>query len=177
MTALTSYFPTLASYLGRTPAQLYERQRALIRDGLLISRAGRGPGSGVEATGEAVGLLLLTTMSSDLRAEAIGKTKALANAKVIGGGVCPVSKAKTLLDALAKGLDGKVSGRGELLSLEVDRNEDIAVIRWRINPRSIVPVQFSASGVPAKPGLRVLAKLDQQSIDKIRTDLAQFSAE
>ena len=63
-TSLKSIIPALATALDESEATLYERQRALVREGLLKSRPGHGPGSGVRASPEAVAMLLIGLVAS-----------------------------------------------------------------------------------------------------------------
>src|ERR1700730_12936218 len=64
-TSLKAYMPPLARLLGVTPAMLYERQRSLVRAGLLDAGSGWGPGSGVRTTARSVALLLISVRASD----------------------------------------------------------------------------------------------------------------
>ncbi|MBR0871395.1 hypothetical protein JQ633_13590 [Bradyrhizobium tropiciagri] len=69
MFSLKSYAPTLAHYLKLSPNALYERQRALIRSGLLVTIQGRGPGSGVKVSVPSVALLILSVLGTESLAE------------------------------------------------------------------------------------------------------------
>jgi hypothetical protein len=60
--SLKSIVPELARIFGETPDALYERQRSLDREGLLKSVPGKGPGTGVRATPEAVAMLTIAVM-------------------------------------------------------------------------------------------------------------------
>ena len=82
MSSLKGYIPTLARILGTTPAALYERQRALVRAGLLVQSEGRGPGSGVSATAKAIGLLLISVLATDRLSEVEERTHALAETSI-----------------------------------------------------------------------------------------------
>jgi len=48
-----------------SPAALYERQRVLVRLGVLTERKGRGPGSGVKLTAESLAALLTSVLITD----------------------------------------------------------------------------------------------------------------
>ena len=63
MASLKGYIPGLARILGTTPDALYERQRALVRAGLLDQGAGRGPGRGVRAPEAAVAFRVIATLA------------------------------------------------------------------------------------------------------------------
>ena len=64
--SLKGLIPRLAHELGMTPDALYERQRALVRAGLLKGVEGKGPGSGVRATPYATALLLIAVLAADI---------------------------------------------------------------------------------------------------------------
>jgi hypothetical protein len=108
--SLKSLTPLLAKALGTTPDALYERQRALVRAGLLESEAGRGPGSGVRATPYAVAMLLISILSTGSLSEVEQQVKAIANLKSVDGR-CPVTGKKTFAAALTATLNSE-----ELLS-------------------------------------------------------------
>src|SRR5215211_344378 len=66
MISLKAFLPVMSEQLGRSPAALYERQRALVRLGILSAPTnGRGPGSGVRATPETVLPILLSVLITD----------------------------------------------------------------------------------------------------------------
>ncbi len=67
--SLKSLIPDLAPAFDLTPAALYERQRALERAGLLKAEGGRGPGSGVRATPQAVAALFTSVLATDSLSE------------------------------------------------------------------------------------------------------------
>jgi hypothetical protein len=100
MTAsLKSCIPALAAALNETPGALYERQRALVQEGLLESAPGRGPGSGVKATPVAVGLLLISILASVAWSGSGTKTRAVALAEVRRK--CGLTGSKTFFEALS----------------------------------------------------------------------------
>jgi hypothetical protein len=79
--SLKSYSVELADYLGITPLAVYERQRALVRLGVLESIEGRGPHSGVRATPNAVAVLLIGALLADNLSEIDQRVVRLLNAK------------------------------------------------------------------------------------------------
>lgn len=101
--SLKSLIPSLAHELKFSEAALYERQRALVRAGLLHSSGGRGPGSGVRATTDAIALLLISLLATDSLSETADRTKALANLKSVTGR-CPLTGKKTFIDAVTAAL-------------------------------------------------------------------------
>src|ERR1700730_12783503 len=99
---LKGYTPDLAKLLGLTPAALYERQRALVRAGLLDVSVGRGPGSGVRTEAGSIALLLIAALATDSLSETETRTRAIMDAKPAGGEeICPKTDAKNFFEALA----------------------------------------------------------------------------
>lgn len=80
MNSLKSIIPLLSDILGLSEHALYERQRALVRAGLLKATEGRGPGSGVKATPEAVAMLIISVLATDNLSDVALMTAALARA-------------------------------------------------------------------------------------------------
>jgi hypothetical protein len=80
MTSLKSYLYGVAPILGLTPAALYERQRALVKLGLLTATPGRGPGSGVPLTAENVAAVLISVLASDSLSDVDQRVVALCEA-------------------------------------------------------------------------------------------------
>ena len=68
MIGLKTYISTLSPLLGQTHEMLYERQRMLVRHGLLESVEGRGRGSGVRADEKALAAFLISFMAHDILA-------------------------------------------------------------------------------------------------------------
>ena len=69
MIGLKTYLPQIAPLLGMSAEMAYERQRALVREGILKPRPGRGPGSGVSADEDSLAVLLISILSHDLLTE------------------------------------------------------------------------------------------------------------
>jgi hypothetical protein len=78
--SLNTILPELSAALGLTQAQIYERQRLLVKGGLLVSKKGMGPGTGVQATPHNVAVVL-TTLLAVQRGDVVKRTKLLATAK------------------------------------------------------------------------------------------------
>ncbi len=106
MQSLKSLLPQIAPVLGTTPYALYERQRALVRAGLLKARPGRGRGSGVEATSHALAILLISVTATSSLTEVPEATKIFANLKSEEG-KCPFTGKKTLGAAFTAVLDSE----------------------------------------------------------------------
>jgi hypothetical protein len=99
--SLKGFIPVLAKQLDMTPAALYERQRALVRAGLLEAGSGRGPGSGVRATPDSVALLLIAVLATGSLSETEGHAKVLANLSS-NTGRCPLTGKRRFASALAE---------------------------------------------------------------------------
>lgn len=82
MASLKSFLPKLSECLRMSPAALYERQRALVRLGVLTERKGRGPGSGVELTADALAALLTSLLVTDNLSEVDDRVDRLLKAPV-----------------------------------------------------------------------------------------------
>jgi hypothetical protein len=105
MTSLKSFCETLAPYLDRTPAALYERQRALVRMGELPDPV-RGRGKGLEATPMTVAMLLIAIMETDNLSDTDLRVHQVAKARYRvamdrGGGRCKLTGKVFFVDALA----------------------------------------------------------------------------
>ena len=81
MTGLKAFIPQLSKALNISEIALYERQRALVRAGLLEHTGGRGPGSGVRLSAEAVAMILIAVLATDSLSETAAAARLLAMAK------------------------------------------------------------------------------------------------
>lgn len=135
MSSIKAFSTALSPYLSLTPNALYERQRALVRAGLLSTKPGRGPGSGVEASPKNVALLILSTMATDQIADYSERAAEVVRLRQFG----PPSKwtkARNPVEALA-----------ELLASPAQANR-MSVLLCNRNPLSFTFVfgQDGASG-------------------------------
>ena len=78
--SLRSYLYKLSKLLGLTPIALYERQRELVRAGLLHAEGTRGPGAGVRLSPELVAVLLISVLATDSLSEVAERTREIAGA-------------------------------------------------------------------------------------------------
>jgi hypothetical protein len=103
MASLTSILLQLAPILGLSTAALYERQRALVRLGLLPKPEGRGRGSGADASPETVALLVIAVMATDNLSENDDRIIKLAHAKFDARAIqkCGLTAAPTFAMAVA----------------------------------------------------------------------------
>jgi hypothetical protein len=88
----------IAPFIQRTPASLYERQRALVSAGLLNMEDGRGPGSGVRATPESLAILITSLLAAEGLAESVERTAELL-AMIPRALDCPKTGARTFKNA------------------------------------------------------------------------------
>ena len=117
--SLKSLLPVLAKDLELTPAALYERQRALVRAGLLHVEAGRGPGSGIRATPKSVALLITAILATANLSETEAQAKIVANLKS-DEKRCPLAGKATFASALTAALASEDTAR-RIMYLAVDR--------------------------------------------------------
>jgi DNA-binding IscR family transcriptional regulator len=153
--SLKVFTPSLARLLGITPASLYERQRALVRAGLLDAAEGHGPGSGVRTTAASVSLLLISAMVSESLAEAELRTGDIANASPVDG-ECPLTGMSSFRDALASVLTA-ASQASRVVEVSVSRTAARAKIVYRDGRRTATS-EFIGPGAD-EPGLSVVATL------------------
>jgi hypothetical protein len=167
--SLKGYIPGLGRLLGLSPAALYERQRSLVREGLLAAESGRGPGSGVRATAPAVALLVLSVLATDRLSESDPRVRALASAGPASGERCPFTGCKSFLDAFTKVLSmtGKAPAVREIV---VSRTADRVAIRYWNDAGEEKISQF-AGQAPIESGLIVTATLSHNLLQHIAADV------
>ena len=81
MASLKSFLQGVAPILGVSLATLYERQRALVRLGVLPPSTGAGPGSGVPFTAKNFAAILISILASDSLSDVDQSMVALFKAK------------------------------------------------------------------------------------------------
>jgi hypothetical protein len=153
MAGLKAFLPEMAKVLGTTADALYSRQRALIRLGVLKAVEGRGPGSGVALSAEAVAAIIIALMAADSLQETDERVRRTCNAEAEDKGVKPL---QLTLAAFLSSPDRK------LQTLTIER-EQTAMISYgdaahrghaifRIHkgrgPRSVIRI---AAVMPAEP--------------------------
>lgn len=167
MSSLKGYIPTLARLLSTTPAALYERQRALVRSGLLAQSDGRGPGSGVRATNGSIALLLITILATDSLSETNERTITIGAAKAVDG-VCPLTKMPVFSHAIATILTSAAKS-SRVADISVVRTNGIARIRYRERTKLLIS-EFRATD--AKAGdLNIEAALSGLVLQAIAKDV------
>lgn len=159
----------LAPKLDMTPAALYERQRALVRAGLITGKEGRGPGSGVRATPHSVAMLLIAVLSADSLSEIEESTKRFAFLRAEKG-TCPITGKKTFASAIAAILASpKLANSAHAISVNRGRPsahidfviEDTEPSSWFVSakhkPRGMLDARASLLGFPLKELARLMA--------------------
>ena len=164
MASLKTYTPKLAQLLKTTPATLYERQRALVRAGLLDQGRGRGPGSGVKATASSVALLLIASMATENLSETEVRTREILSTKrnnlSFYDAIVQIIRSKKLADRVNQ--------------ITISRSSPRADIMLKVSKGLSTRQQFVQSGVP-EPAVRVLSEIDGKIVQEITKDLAEMS--
>jgi DNA-binding IscR family transcriptional regulator len=164
--SLKAFIPVIAKVVDMTPAALYERQRALVRAGLLHSEGGRGPGSGVRATPESMAMLLISLLATGSLSDTETQTKIVASLKSKTKH-CPLTGKKTFASALTAVLASEdTAKRARWLELERGGSKSGASLFYY--PRAIdvlsdrdhpVASEFGFVGAHRKAALSVQATL------------------
>lgn len=167
--SLKGYIPALARLLGTTPAALYERQRALVRAGLLASEEGRGPGSGVRTTESSVASLLLSVLSTERLSDAEARTRSIAELQPLGGNYCPYTRRPSFGKALVYILSatGVVAGVDKI---SVSRTADRARLHYYDNSGDPKVSEFVGPNA-AEPAISVIASLNDRALTQIVDDV------
>jgi hypothetical protein len=174
MASLKVYTGPLAWHLGMTPAALYERQRALVRAGLLDAGEGRGPGSGVRTTAGSVALLLISALVSDSLTQADIWSGVIAAAAPLGGDRCLLTGTRSFQDALASILTSAAQS-ARVIEVSVSRTAARAKIVYR-DGRSTKVSEFIGPNLN-EPGLSVVATLASDPMKTIAADVRKMVQE
>jgi hypothetical protein len=133
MASLKAFLPQLAKIVDMTPDALYSRQRALTQIGVLKATEGRGPGTGVPLSGEAVAAMIIALMASDSLQDTDQRVARTCNA-VATEGICEWTGAKTFQSALTAVILSEERVRS-FYSLTIARGVK-ATIQWDPGPGS-----------------------------------------
>jgi hypothetical protein len=168
MRSLKGYAPKLATMLATTEAAIYEKQRTLVRAGLLKTIPGRGPGSGVPASPRSVALIMLAVMASESLSTTVSRVRTTAGLIYRSGKI--FREGATLLDTLEELLSDP-SRATEVAFLEVSRNLPVANIRghWKTDKG------MAFFGPPPKPKdlFFITATIENPAITNIAIELAR----
>jgi hypothetical protein len=159
MIGLKTYLSRLASLLGQRGGwfMLYERQRALAKEGLLKVVPGRGPGSGVRADEEAVSVLLISLLANDLLIH-MGIVDIFCRL-TSDQGKCPVTGAPTFQEAVQRIL-GDEELAGSVAGLSVRRSDPAsAQIQFKKAGNKIIDSSFKMP-IGYVPGKKTARKLE-----------------
>ncbi|MEH2501557.1 hypothetical protein V1290_000368 [Bradyrhizobium sp. AZCC 1578] len=132
MASLTSFLPKLVPHFEITPAAIYERQRALVRLGLLPRPHGRGRGAGALATPETAALICISLLATDNLSEMDDRITALAHAPIhthYKRKYCRLTGATDFKNALSA-IMGDVNLAQRVRSVDVRRKELEATVHW-----------------------------------------------
>lgn len=169
MASLKSFLPQLAKIVGTTPDALYSRQRALTDLGLLLAKKGRGPGSGVALSGEAVAGVIIALLAADTLQDTDDRVGQTCNAKP-SEKVCPFTGERTFQAAL-----GAVLASPELIKrfsgLSVARNQ-IGHIGYGRPNRALASV-FNIKTESPPSAIQIVARIDNLTVRSISTALLE----
>jgi len=148
----------VSDFTGMSEAAVYERQRVLVRAGLLKIERGRGPGSGVRGTPESMALLLISLLATGNLSEAGISTRIFANL-VNKEGCCPLTGKRTFVEAVTALLASTELAQ-RIIAINVSRETRESEIAYRdpSNGGSISSSKFGLAGQP-EPGLSLSANL------------------
>jgi hypothetical protein len=161
MKSLKSFLPQISGFLSTTPAALYERQRQLVRLGILTAEKGHGPGSGVKLSAESVAALLVALLATDNLSDTDDRILLLLTAKPV---LKSATDKKTFWEALAVLLLSPQKLQS-LAFITVDRNMLLAKIMFRRGKKTS-GVLF-ATDLPRNvvlPGVAVSATIDKSNL-------------
>jgi DNA-binding IscR family transcriptional regulator len=148
----------VSDFTGMSDAAVYERQRALVRAGLLKSERGRGPGSGVRGTPESMALLLISLLATSNLSKTAGSTRIFADL-VNKEGFCPLTGARTFIEAVTAILDSKELAQ-RVIAIDVSQETRESEIAYRDPTKgSISSSKFGLAGEPEEPGISLRASL------------------
>jgi hypothetical protein len=170
--SLKALTPGLARLLDTTAARLYERVQALMRAGILTSKGGHGPGSGVTTTAGSVSLLLIGTLAAETLGQTENRTREIAATVPVGEGRCPLTGARSFEHALASVLTSRYRS-SRVISISISRTAAKAAITYRDEENNVRVIEFMGPH-SEEPALSIVATLNGSAIKKIATDLVAF---
>jgi hypothetical protein len=182
--SLKGYIPALAVHLGKSPAALYERQRALVRADLLEFEEGRGPGSGVRTTSQSVALLIIAVLATDNLSDTAERTQAIVAAKATKQTRQTMMGVKTLVDQLAAMFACAAVGNGPIHpameGLRVALTGFVELVVSRTAPYATVVYQGGAAEfgerTDAAP-IQVTAAMGRETFLRIAGDVCSILTE
>jgi hypothetical protein len=174
MISLKAFLPLISRIFSTTPAALYERQRALVRLGVLEPIDGRGPGTGVPLTAENVAALIVALAVTDNLSDTDARVAKLCQARPLFKSACPFTGATTFRGALGAVLSS-VQTAVRLDSVHVDRAPLSAMILYRPRRKSMhSPFQSSQKTSFVWPAITTNVMISGGSI-KMTTGLLEHA--
>jgi hypothetical protein len=184
--SLQGCLPALAEVLNVNRTTLYERQRALVREGLLDALPGHGRGSGVRATPESLAMLTIGMLASVNLADVGPLARSLGRATSIDS-ECRLTGAKTLHAALSRIFaDESLAKRVSGITVQVDagraaigfdgshaeRDMDLVSLKSALERRGATKVRVSPEPTSSifstrrheEKGLRVGVSIPRQTV-------------
>jgi hypothetical protein len=160
MFSLRQFIPVLSEIIGNvSETALYERQRELVRAGVLNSAGGRGPRSGVPLTPDSVAALTLSLLATDNLSEIGVETKFLCQLGRVDFRGEPKSHedAKNLRQYVSAALQEGTPMLQRLFTVEFNRSQRTAETKLRgiRTAKMFIPARQSAP----KGNLFITAKL------------------
>jgi hypothetical protein len=181
MISLKAFAPVLAEALGTTPAAIYERQRALVRQGLLPAPVGRGRGHGLPASATTVAIIIIAMMVTDNLSDTDDRVRMVAEAQFFNNKHwgrhtpkprCALTGRRDFKSALIALL--RMTELPPGLTVSVSRKDLSAAITWGINIRKH-RTQFGE--YHPMVGLFVDATLPEGALQSIGASLRQANKE
>lgn len=165
--SLKLFAPGMARLLGMTPAALYNRQRELVRAGLLEHEGHRGPGSGVRTTAGAVATLLIAALAEDGLSDVAGQTSRIIEAKTAAD-TGKIWLHRKLGDALIELLTSEAKSK-KIVDLTISKNSSLAVVRYREGRATMSQTFVDETG--DTPAIRKDATISGSIIASLSTDV------
>jgi hypothetical protein len=174
MFGLKKFISQLSEVLGMSELALIERQRALVRAGLLPAAEGRGPGSGVRVTAETVATLLTAVLATASLSETVAETRLRLSAKRDRREIEDYAKVKDALggaETFKSALAHVLASDEAITVVRVYRHQDFAVFYLKDGRPHFISKK--------KPSTSAFDELAQVDINPIRALLrdAQKAAE
>jgi hypothetical protein len=163
MPSLKSFLPQLAKIVGSTPDALYSRQRALTDLGLLQAKEGRGPGSGVALTGEAVAGIMIALLAADTLQNTDERVRQTCTAKPRDK-TCSFTGEKTFQTALGAILTTPKFSKS-LSSLSISRNQ-IAQLGYGL-PNDALGSVFEIKSKTPHSAIQIIARTSNLTVRSI----------
>lgn len=184
--SLQGCLPDIAEVLNANRTTLYERQRALVREGLLEALPGHGRGSGVRATPESIAMLTIGMLASVSLADVGPLARSFGEAGSITS-KCPLTGAKTFHAALSRIFsDDLIAKRVTGISVQVnagraaigfdgsnaDQDMDFVLLKTSLEGRGAKNVKFKPEPTSSifstrkhqEKGLRVSVSIPRDTV-------------